>query len=285
MSNYINEKETNKLISGIVSTRVRQRHPSYLSLMVTDKGNKLKLIGKSTKTDKLVDGLPVKSSPLYLAPHTKAGLGINMCPMAGECRHSCLTWSGRMPLQHEYQVMKTRAFIGYPVEFLEQLILEIKLKAFETYLEGYTLYVRLDGTSDNRWERYLDLDKMVKEIQGLGGFYDYTKFPLSSRKPSAGYHLTFSVDEQDVSLSRAGEYKRAGYPLAVVSTKEDHKWLTEQEGITDGDKSDFRFLDTGLVVLKAKQLNTSWKKAKTSKGYKKAGRGLVRTARQILELI
>jgi hypothetical protein len=284
MNEYIIQSEIDKLTDSIVSTRVRLRHPSYLSLMRTEKGSKLKLIGSSTKFDMKIDGLPVKVAGLYLAPHTLAGMGINMCPMAGECVKSCLTYSGRLPLQHQYQVLKTRAFVGYPVEFLEQLIQEIKLKAFEAHLEGYTLFIRLNGTSDNRWERYLDFDKMVKDIDGLGGFYDYTKFPLSARRPSNSYHLTFSVDEQRGSEKRAKEYDEAGYPFAVVATKEDYKMLIKQEGITDGDESDFRFRDSGLVVLKAKNLFKS--KEHEGRGrYTVPGKGLVRTAAQILKML
>jgi len=283
MNEYIIQSEIDKLRSSIVSTRVRLRHPSYLSLMKTKK-SKLKLIGSSTKFDMKIAGLPVKVAGLYLAPHTLAGMGINMCPMAGECVKSCLTYSGRLPLHHQYQVLKTRAFVGYPREFLEQLIMEIKLKAFEAQLEGYTLFVRLDGTSDNRWERYLDFDKMVKDIAGLGGFYDYTKFPLSARRPSDSYHLTFSVDEQQGSEKRAREYDEAGYPFAVVATKEDHKILIKQDGITDGDESDFRFRDSGLVVLKAKNLNKSKEHEGRGK-YTVPGKGLVRTARQILKML
>tara|TARA_R100001163_G_C5063798_1_gene201183 strand:- start:2276 stop:3025 length:750 start_codon:yes stop_codon:yes gene_type:complete len=249
--------------------------------MVTDKGNLLGIVGTSSKVRKTIDGLDVLAAVSYLSPSTTAGLGINTCPMAGSCKDGeCLTSSGRLPLHKDYQVLKTRAFFGYPREFLGQMIREIKVAAFKAYLEGKVLFMRLNGTSDIRWEKYLDLDKLTEETQGLGGFYDYTKFPLSSRLPSAGYHLTYSVDEQDVSLSRAGEYRRAGYPIAVVSTKEDHKWLTGQDNVTDGDVTDFRWLDTGVVVLKAKKLVKG-----KSKGYKKAGRGLVRTARQILELI
>ena len=121
-------------------------------------------------------------------------------------------------------------------------------------LENKLLFVRIDGTSDNRWERYLDLEQMVLEIPGLGGFYDYTKFPLKARQPSPNYHLTFSVDEKDVSLVRAKEYNDAGYPIAVVADKDDYKELVKREDITDGDKSDHRWYDKGVVVLKAKRL-------------------------------
>ena len=149
MSDYIIHTETDRLKATIVSTRVRLRYPSYLSLMVTEKGSKLKLIGSSTKFEMKIAGLKSTVAGLYLAPHTLAGMGINMCPMAGACVKSCLTYSGRLPLQHKYQVLKTRAFIAYPVEFLEQLIMEIKLKAFEAHLEGYTLFIRLD--TGTRW--------------------------------------------------------------------------------------------------------------------------------------
>ena len=282
MSHYIIQSEIDKLTNGIVSARVRLRHPSYASLMITDKGYPLKLLGSSYKLKQFFTDKEARAAGLYLAPSTKAGLGINTCPMAGQCGSEdgpCLTWSGHLPQHHENQVRKTRAFFGYPREFLGQLIRDIQLAAFKSHLEGNVLFVRLNGTSDIHWEKYLQLDRMVEEIQGLGGFYDYTKFPLSARRPSDSYHLTFSVDEQRGSEKRAREYDEAGYPFAVVATKEDYKWLTEQDGITDGDVTDFRWLDKGLVVLKAKQL----RQQKTR--YVKPGKGLVRTAQQILKLL
>tara|TARA_R110000824_G_C15039980_1_gene660293 strand:+ start:50 stop:889 length:840 start_codon:yes stop_codon:yes gene_type:complete len=276
-SKYIRMDAVNTLINSTPSKKVREDYPTYLSLMITEKGSHLKLLGSSTKTKKEVDGREVLLSVLYLAAYTLAGYGINMCPMAASCAAECLRDSGRMPFHHENRIRKTRAFIAHPVEFLDQLIRDIYIKAQQAMIKDKLLFVRLDGTSDNRWERYLDLDAIVRDFTGLGGFYDYTKFPLKARKPTDHYHLTFSVDEKNVALVRAKEYIEAGYPIAVVAEKQDYKELVKREDVTDGDESDHRWYDTGVVVLKAKRL--------FNLKYEEAGKGLVRTMKQILELL
>ena len=291
MQNYLRTEGINKLLSTAASIAIRKDYPSYYSLMITPKGSKLKLLGSSVKTEK-----KGKISVLYLAPEKQAAFwyddkgnvikengkprlryNINMCPMAGDCAQSCLAYSGRMPFHLMNRIRKTRAFIGHPMEFLTDLVNDIYIKAQQAFVEGKELYIRLDGTTDNRWERYLDLSAMVRDFAGLAGFYDYTKFPLSARVQSPVHHLTYSVDEKDVSLMRAKEYHNSGYPFAVVVDADDYKKLKKLEGVTDGDDSDMRWLDKGAVVLKAKRLFGA--------KYTKKGRGLVRTMAQVLELL
>ena len=275
---YLKQAAIRKLTASRVSTRVRAKFPTYHSLMITSKGNALKLLGSSTKTEKNLDNKPIKVSVLYLSPSYEAGMGINVCPNAMSCKESCLSNSGRLALHISNRIAKTRAFIGYPAEFLTQLIMDIQIKAYEAWIRGDVLYVRLNGTSDIIWEDYIDLEALVADTAGLAGFYDYTKFPLSSRSPTPAYHLTYSVDERKASLTRAKQYRDAGYPIAVVATEQDHKALVKGAGLTDGDRSDHRFFDTGVVVLKAKRLFNG-------KKYKQPGVGLVRSLRQILALV
>ncbi len=284
------------------SVAIRRDYPSYHSLMISEKGSVFKLLGTSIKTDKQVDGRNVVIRPLYLAPHRQAGWEwesrdryaqpvldehgkpkmryptLNMCPFAGACADSCLSTSGNRRFHTRYAVDKTRAFVAYPRQFLIEIVKDISRWAHHAHVDGQLLYVRLDGTSDNRWERFIDMAAMVRDFAGLGGFYDYTKFPLGLRKQSPVHHLTYSIDENDASLRRAAEYKAAGYPFAVVVDHNDKKKLMKLEGvqITDGDKSDQRWFDTGLVVLKAKGI--------TGK-YREKGKGLIRTFGQVLELL
>ena len=286
--NYMNMNAVNKLLRTRSSNRVRKEFKSYLSLMMTDKGTIRQMLGTTTKTDKRLEGVPVKVSILNFAPAKIAGFGINTCRYAGSCKDNCLFASGNLPRHHESYVAKTRAFWGYPVEFLTELIKDISREAFAAHLDGDALYIRLNGTSDISWEDYLDLNALTRDIDGLAGFYDYTKAPLTVRTPTDSYHLTFSVDEKNVALSRAREYRDAGYPFAVVSPNEDYKLLKKLDGVTDGDESDFRFFDTGLVILKAKTLTNFSKKGRKDvyKGeYGEVGKGLVRSLRQVLELV
>jgi len=255
ITKYINYEQCKKLESSKVAKEIRKDFPFYESLMITPKGSRLKMLGSSVKTDKEIDGVKEQISVLYLAPSTDSEYGFNACPKAGKCTGSCLQWSGRMAFHYENRVKKTRAFVAYTTRFIEELLRDIALKAYQSYLNGYGLWVRLNGTSDFMFEKYIKMDLLVADLMGLNGFYDYTKFPLRSRQPSKHYHLSFSVDEQKNSLSYARQWLKAGYPAVIVLDKDDYKIALNDSRIVNGDKNDARFYDNNsIVVLKAKRL-------------------------------
>ena len=256
---YINIKGANSLANRRSSIAIRKDYPSYHDLMITKKGNRLKLLGRSVKTDKRkkINGedVGITVSVLYLSPNIKAGYGINTCPWAGSCVVSCLTYSGRLGIHHPNQALKTQALYAYPKRFLQQIINEIEIESVRARQAGDILYVRLNGTSDIKWESLLCFEKMVQDFNGLGGFYDYTKAPAKARSLSDNYHLTYSIDEQNVSLSRAMDYRAIGQPIAVVGSKKDvAELLSKDIGLIDGDNNDMRFFDSGVVLLSQKNL-------------------------------
>ena len=280
---YINQTTIKRILAGKPSKTIREDYPSYLHIMTTAKGHKRTIIGSGAKTDKTISGRPEVTRPVYLAPHKSAGYGINTCKMVGACRHDCLVASGRMVYQTESRIARTRAFYGYPVDFLTDLINQIQIAALQAHLNGDILFMRPNGTSDIRWEKVLNLDLLVQDITGLGGFYDYTKFPLYARKPSKAYHLTYSADEHIHAEQRSIEYRKHGYPVTMVVENEDYKELKKNPAIIDGDKSDQRYHDDGIVILRAKSLRDE--EFKGRKYSRKKGRGLVRTFQQVMRIL
>ena len=65
----------------------------------------------------------------YLDPFSSP----NICPNKGACARTCLTFTGRMPLSKDKRRLLTAAFIQYPIQFLQRLILELQ----QIILEGY----------------------------------------------------------------------------------------------------------------------------------------------------
>jgi hypothetical protein len=125
--------------------------------------------------------------------------------------------------------------------------------------------VRLNGTSDLRWERFpigphANIFAMFPDVT----FYDYTKHPPRKRDVAdiPNYSLTFSLAESnDVHAAQALE---AGTNVAVVFDTRKSADLPEWYAIDgviarviDGDATDLRFLDPresrGVIVgLRAK---------------------------------
>ncbi len=109
--------------------------------------------------------------------------------------------------------------------------------------------VRLNGTTDIKWENYSLLDKFP-DLQ----FYNYTKWPPNLREclPD-NYHLTFSHSEAAASLERSKEWFERKVNTAVVFRGELPKTYLNKP-VINGDDSDLRFTDpVGVIVgLKVK---------------------------------
>ncbi|MAH50231.1 hypothetical protein CMI37_30705, partial [Candidatus Pacearchaeota archaeon] len=122
-----------------------------------------------------------------------------------------------------------------------------------------TPVVRLNGTSDLRWENirfnYNGKHKTMLQAFKTVQFYDYTKFPLDKRNydnlPS-NYDLTFSLSENN--HNEAFEALMTGVRVAAV-----YKDLPKVQNFTvgnvsieipviDADKNDLRFNDKGGVI-------------------------------------
>ncbi len=235
------------------------------ALATTLTGNVRPLLGSSTKVE-LGSGLGILSAVMYMSPATEAGY--NLCPWATRgCAMGCLGHSAgnlRFSSHQKIRIAKSLLWRLYPATFLSLLRAEITLHESRAMALGKVPAIRLNGSTDIRWERSVPMD-MWPETR----FYDYTKAPALSRDTRpAGYHLTYSLSESPHSKARALEWLQAGGNVAVVVAAEGSNSrkaakLAAKAVISrgwngypcvDGDTHDARWLDPAghAVVLYAK---------------------------------
>jgi hypothetical protein len=212
---------------------------------------------------------------MHLAPFTLSGH--NVCPMAtAGCAAACLNTAGRggiglddsNPEAHPIQgarIKRTRWYFDDRRGFMAQLVKEIEGFLRKAKREGYIPAIRLNGTSDLRWETVLckrgdtvygNVMLAFPDVQ----FYDYTKLPNRRGLPR-NYHLTYSLAEGERNAAGATVALENGYNVAVVlrgAGDSVHpkpfpaKWRGRK--LIDGDESDLRFLDGkgNYIGLRAK---------------------------------
>ncbi len=214
-------------------------------------GLRLLGVGNNAKTVK-GDGSEYLTAILYLSPADKVE-GINLCPMAvlAGCKAGCLDSAGRgqMNCVQKARMRKTVFWRDHRDLFIAQL--REDLHRFVKYCQrkGIKPCVRLNGTSDIPWEKYLDMEGEFPEVQ----FYDYTKTVNRADKVlPKNYHLTLSYSEasdryKGMVIDTA---RQTSANMAVVFRSKD-AIPSEFMGfpVVDGDKDDLRFLDpAGCVV-------------------------------------
>jgi len=199
---------------------------------------------------------------VYLAPSdSSSALGNpaarwNTCAMASKgCRAACLYTAGRgrMPNVSAARLRKTARFFEDREGFMADLVDDIRALKRKAAKLDLTPAVRLNGTSDLRWERFplvvdgehfANIMAVFPDVQ----FYDYTKIPGRHGRFGfpANYHLTFSRSEsnQDAVEAEAA----AGRNIAVVFAGDlPESYLGRP--VVSGDETDLRFLDPdGCVV-------------------------------------
>ena len=209
---------------------------------------------------------------LYLAPYKLSGF--NTCAMAdiAQCAHACLNTAGRAgiiktgestnPIQ-QARIRKTKQFYNERNTFMLTLVKDIEKLIKQAHKLGFIPLVRLNGTSDIRWEnvrfdyefmhgkiRNVTIFEIFPEVQ----FYDYTKIPNRKDLPS-NYDLTFSYSGVKAYQKYAMQAIDSGMRLAVVFRLQD-KIPANYLGLpcVDGDKTDIRHLDPkrSIVALYAK---------------------------------
>lgn len=197
---------------------------------------------------------------LYLAPSDISGF--NVCPMAklAQCENACLYSAGRGAFTsiQNARIAKTQYFFNDRQNFMLNLVLDIQKGIKQAKNQDLTLLIRLNGTSDIKWENvYFDYDGKQTNIFGLFPevqFYDYTKIANRIDIPK-NYDLTFSysgVVTFQKYVKKAIDNKMR---IATVFRKvEDIP--TEFLGlpVVSGDNSDIRHLDkpNSIVALYAK---------------------------------
>lgn len=188
---------------------------------------------------------------LYLAPAQEAG-GKTLCPFSTpSCRQVCLFTAGRGAMSNvrDARIRKTKEFLADPKTFVARLQKDIQSLIKEAAAKGMIPAVRLNGTTDLKWENYGIIDKFP-ELQ----WYDYSKYPPSLREfLPKNYHLTFSHSEHPSSEQWSREWYARGVNTAVVFRGELPKTY-QGRTVINGDESDLRFTDpVGVIVgLKVK---------------------------------
>jgi hypothetical protein len=192
---------------------------------------------------------------MYLSPFTQNSKGINLCSHASEgCAKACLFGSGaaRFDRVQAGKVNKTEYFLADRSKFLAQLDAEIATIAAKHAKDGSKFAIRLNGTSDIRFEKFkIRDDKNIFELHPSVQFYDYTKNYLRFyTEVSSNYHLTFSLSE--TNREKAIELLGLGVNVAMVfGVKDETQLPTEYLGypVINGDENDLRFLDSKNVIV------------------------------------
>jgi hypothetical protein len=197
---------------------------------------------------------------LHLAPADLSGYEV--CPKRSKgCTHGCLNMAGRggmfkfgetTNVIQKARIRKTQYFFEYRMNFMFNLVGDIQLAIKQARKQNLIPAIRLNGTSDLSWEKYLIPGTEMNIFQYFPDiiFYDYTK--VLGRKVSLypNYSLTFSESEDN--LSDVLVAIKQGYNIAVVfGTRKGVALPDTYHGLPvfNGDESDLRFLDPKGVVV------------------------------------
>ena len=193
---------------------------------------------------------------LYLAPANTTKW--NTCPMAqkAQCDVACLNTAGRGAFSsvQTARINKTTWFFTERNTFMQQLVVDIAKLIKKANKQGLKPLVRLNGTSDIRWEtvgftdvdgiEYVNIFAAFPEIQ----FYDYTKRGNRTELPS-NYDLTFSYSGVEGFQPYVENALLNNMRMAVVFRKERDIPMTFMGiPVVSGDNSDVRHLDDKVIV-------------------------------------
>lgn len=216
------------------------------------KNQTLLSIGNDTKTTK-GEAKGYRTAILYLAPADLSGR--NVCPWATEeCKALCLNTAGR-GIFDSVQQARLRRTLFFHVDkagFLDQLDAEIRAFIKSCERDGMVPCIRLNGTSDIRWEK-LGIMEQFPSVQ----FYDYTKGASRFDSPlPSNYRLVLSYTGHNDN-SCAAYLSQGGTVSMVFAGKElppSYRFGNVEFPVIDGDVNDLRFLDPkGVIVgLRAK---------------------------------
>lgn len=221
---------------------------------------KLLGVGNNAKTIK-GDGSEYLTAILYMTPWKIMvdGKLFNSCSMAAmaSCIEGCLYSAGRGAFKNVQTARQRKAewFYRDRDSFMRQLMQDIA--KFQTYCNKRDIkpVVRLNGTTDIRWENIKIDGYTIFELFPRVQFYDYTK--IANRKVSHidNYHLTWSYSAANEKYEEMfWDVIRNGMSVAVVFRKPFNLKTWRGYKIVDGDKDDLRFLDPkqSIVALYAK---------------------------------
>ena len=179
---------------------------------------------------------------LHLAPHIQSGYQVCASASPG-CSSQCLYFQGRgrMTTVQQARIRKTKLYFENREKFLADLIKDVSSlvrRADKNYLKAC---VRLNGTSDIRWESTGIMDLFPSTV-----FYDYTKHKNRKRLPK-NYSLTFSRSEVTTNED-VDQAINNGMNVAVVF-KDRLPLYWNNIPVIDGTTHDLRFLDPKSCIV------------------------------------
>jgi len=192
---------------------------------------------------------------LYLAPFDLSG--VNYCPMAklAGCIDGCLYTAGRGAFSNVQaaRLNRSKLFNNDQNEFMRQLVDEIGALSYKAKKLGLKAAVRLNGTSDIRWEniqfKWFNKLQTIFDIFPDVQFYDYTKIPNRKNIPS-NYDLTFSYSGKKGFEKYNQKAIDNGVRIAAVFDKPENIPVTfHKRSVFDGDKHDLTFLNPKNAIL------------------------------------
>jgi len=214
---------------------------------------KLIASGADAKTTK-GNGDKYETAIMYMQPWKSAG--INVCANAeiAGCIDGCLFTAGRGAFSNVQQsrAKKTAWFAADRDGFMAQLIVDVTKFIKYCGKQGVTPVIRLNGTSDIRWERipvgdYAHIFAAFPDVQ----WYDYTKIANRKCDDISNYHLTFSYSAANPLYAKQVKIAMdKGMNMAVV-------WRSVSvipdnfmgRNVVSGDADDLRFLDPKGVMV------------------------------------
>lgn len=205
---------------------------------------------------------------LYLSPATLSG--INICPMTklAGCEKLCLNYTGHSAMsknnstfaaldgtlipdnrQQHGRLNRTQFFHSDREGFLNQLKNEINKLIHKGKRDNLIPVIRLNGTSDIRWEniKFNDGETLFEKFPNIT-FYDYTKLNNRKNIPD-NYYLLWSYSEaskkyaamRPENMNWVVVFKDSNFPETFLGRK-----------VIDGDENDLRFLDPDNIVVGVK---------------------------------
>lgn len=211
-------------------------------------------IGTNAKTIK-GDKYGFKTGVLYLAPYDLSGWQV--CPMAklAGCIHGCLNSAGRGVFNNvqSARIAKTSRFMVDRQAFMTDLVKSIRFLIRQANKDHMIPLVRLNGTSDIRWEdiTFMHDGKLqtIFEVFPHVDFYDYTKL-INRKGIPKNYDLTFSYSGTPEFLPFVKKAIDQGMRIATVfrSKGEIPSRFMGRE-VIDGDDSDIRHTEPKNVIV------------------------------------
>lgn len=210
---------------------------------------------------------------LYLSPGDLSGVELCAMSVLAGCRMGCLSTAGRGGIAaasatftapngellpdnaiQRARLARTEFFLNDRAGFMAQLVREIRAFIKRARKLGLIPVVRLNGTSDIRWEDIpVNGKPHVFALFPRVQFYDYTKLPNRRRAIGiANYRLTFSYSHvpgfAPIVAAAIRTYGTAINYAAVFAGKVLPAHFLGRE-VINGDESDLRFLDRPGVVV------------------------------------